>query len=56
MIIDVRYLWNKSEVNCGLAFFDVQEVNKEHQELLFKKTRHYNGTLVAFAACKSLFE
>lgn len=37
MIIDVRYLWNKSEVNCGLAFFDVQEVNKEHQELLFKK-------------------
>lgn len=29
---------NKSEVSCGLAFFDdVQEVNKEHQELLFKK-------------------
>lgn len=28
---------NVSEVSCGLAFFDVQEVNKKHQELLFKK-------------------
>ena len=43
-------------MSCGLAFFDVQEVNKEHQELLLKNTRNYNGTLVAFAACKSLFE
>ena len=28
---------NVIEVSCGLAFFDVQEVNKKHQELLFKK-------------------
>lgn len=27
---------NVSEVSCGLVFFDVQEVNKKHQELLLK--------------------
>ena len=28
---------NVIEVSWGLAFFDVQEVNKKHQESLFKK-------------------
>ena len=28
---------NVIKVSCGLAFFDVQEVNKKHQELLLKK-------------------